>query len=126
MDVNEILLIDIFSKRLLFRFLGGRPITETAGIILVCFDGKYTWAYKKNTKNLKSLLTNFLHGGPLKTTSGAACGPRAAGWATLIYYKRGKVSSKIFNEKGIYSPLRNAFTKDGAWEIQNNQVVSEW
>jgi len=30
----------------------------------------------KNTKNLKSLLTNLLHRGPLKTTSGAACGPR--------------------------------------------------
>jgi len=27
---------------LLYKFLGGRPITETTGIILVCFDGKYT------------------------------------------------------------------------------------
>jgi len=34
--------IDIFSNRLLFKFLGGRPTTETAGIFLVCFDGKYT------------------------------------------------------------------------------------
>ena len=34
--------IDIFSKRLLYKFLGGRPVTETTGIILVCFDGKYT------------------------------------------------------------------------------------
>jgi len=33
---------NIFSKRLLYKFLGGRPITETKGIILVCFDGKYT------------------------------------------------------------------------------------
>ena len=40
--------IHIFSKRLLYKFLGGTPITETTGIILVCFDGKYTWwAYKK-------------------------------------------------------------------------------
>jgi len=34
--------IHIFSKRLLYKFLGGTPITETTGIILVCFDGKYT------------------------------------------------------------------------------------
>jgi len=33
----------------------------------------------KNTKNLKSLLTNLLHRRPLETTS------RAAGWATLAY-----------------------------------------
>jgi len=26
----------------LYKFLGGRPITETTVIILVCFDGKYT------------------------------------------------------------------------------------
>jgi len=32
----------------------------------------------KNTKNLKSLLTNLLHRGPLETTSGAA------GWAALL------------------------------------------
>jgi len=32
----------------------------------------------KNTKTLKSLLTNLLHRGPLKTTS------RAAGWAALL------------------------------------------
>jgi len=31
----------------------------------------------KNTKNLKSLLTNLLHRGPLKTT------PGAVGWAGL-------------------------------------------
>jgi len=31
-----------FSKCLLHELLGGRPITETTGIILVCFDGKYT------------------------------------------------------------------------------------
>jgi len=30
----------------------------------------------KITKNVKSLLTNLLHRGPLKTTSGAACGPQ--------------------------------------------------
>jgi len=42
--------IDIFSNRLLFKFLGGRPTTETAGIFLVCFDGKYTWAYTKILK----------------------------------------------------------------------------
>jgi len=34
--------IDIFSKCLLYKFLGGRSITETTGIILVCFDGKCT------------------------------------------------------------------------------------
>jgi len=32
------------------QVLGGRPITKTTGIILVCFDGKYTWAYKKIQK----------------------------------------------------------------------------
>jgi len=32
----------------------------------------------KNTENLKSLLTNVLHRGTLKTTS------RAAGWAALL------------------------------------------
>ena len=37
MDVNQIYKIGIFSKR-----LGGRPITETTGIILVRVDGKYT------------------------------------------------------------------------------------
>jgi len=63
---------------------------------------------------LKSLLTNFLHRGPHKTTSGAACGPWVARWAALIYYKRGKVSSKIFNEKDVSSPLRNVFTKNDA------------
>jgi len=44
---------------------------------LVCFDGKYTSAYKKVPKNLRSLLTDLLHRGPLQTTS------RAAGWAAL-------------------------------------------
>ena len=29
--------IDIFSKRLLYKFLGGRPITETTGIIFGVF-----------------------------------------------------------------------------------------
>jgi len=29
----------------------------------------------KNTKKIKSLLTNLLHDGPLETTSEAACGP---------------------------------------------------
>jgi len=29
------------------QVLCGRPRTETTGMILVCFDGKYTWAYKK-------------------------------------------------------------------------------
>jgi len=43
---------DIFEAFAL-QDLGGRPITEITGIILVYFDGKYTWAYKKNTKNLK-------------------------------------------------------------------------
>jgi len=33
--------IDIFSKLSLYTFLDDRPITETTGIILVCFDGKY-------------------------------------------------------------------------------------
>jgi len=33
----------------------------------------------KNTKSLKSLLTNLLHRRPLETTS------RAAGWAALVY-----------------------------------------
>ena len=34
----------IFSKRLLYKCLGGtgRPITEITFIILVCFDGKFT------------------------------------------------------------------------------------
>jgi len=36
------------------QVLGGRPITETTGIILVYFDGKYTWAYKKYEKFEKS------------------------------------------------------------------------
>jgi len=34
--------IPIFSKRLLCKFVGGRPITNTLGIIIVCFDGNYT------------------------------------------------------------------------------------
>jgi len=42
MDVNQIEKIDIFSKRLLYKFLGGRPTTETIGTILVCIVGKYT------------------------------------------------------------------------------------
>jgi len=41
MDVNQIYKIDIFLKRLLYKFLDGRPITETTDIILMCFDGKY-------------------------------------------------------------------------------------
>ena len=40
MDVNQIYKIDIFSRRLLYMFLGGRPITKTTGVILVCFDCK--------------------------------------------------------------------------------------
>jgi len=28
-------------KAFVIQFLGARPITETTGIILVCFDGKY-------------------------------------------------------------------------------------
>jgi len=59
---------DIFFKRLLYKPLGGRTTTETTGIILVCFDGKYVLQPIKNTKNLKSLLGNLLHHGPLKTT----------------------------------------------------------
>ena len=55
-------------------------ITETSGIILVCFDGKYSLLEPiKNTKKFKSLLTSLLHRGPLKTTSGAAV------WAALVY-----------------------------------------
>ena len=49
-DVHQIWKTGMFSKRLLYKFLGGRPITETTGIILVCFDGKYTWAYEKILK----------------------------------------------------------------------------
>jgi len=35
MDVNQIEKFYIFSKRLLYKFLGGRPVTETTRIILV-------------------------------------------------------------------------------------------
>ena len=54
MDVNQIWKINIFSKRFLYKFLGGRSITETTGIILMCFDGKYYLSLQKNAKNLKS------------------------------------------------------------------------
>ena len=64
----------IFSERLLYKFLGGRPITETTGIMLMCSDANILEPIK-TTKNLKSVLTN-LHRGPLKTISRAACGPR--------------------------------------------------
>jgi len=50
MGVNQIYKVDIIAKRLLYKFVGGRPITETTGIILVYFDGKYTWTYKKTLK----------------------------------------------------------------------------
>jgi len=53
MDLNQILKIDIFSKRLLYKFLSGRPIRETKGIIVVCFDDKYARVYKKILKILK-------------------------------------------------------------------------
>jgi len=42
MDVNQIKKFEIFWKRLLYKFLGGRPITDTTGIILVRFDSKRT------------------------------------------------------------------------------------
>jgi len=69
MDVSQILKIDIFSKRLLYKFLGGRPLTETTGIILVCFDGKYTRAYKKALK-LKVCLQTYYIAGHLKQPRG--------------------------------------------------------
>jgi len=34
--------IDIFSMRLLYKCLGGWPMTNTTGMILVCFDVKYS------------------------------------------------------------------------------------
>jgi len=49
----------------------------------------------KNTKNLKSLLTNLLHRGPLKTTSRAACSQRAAGWAALAKTNNAQLSRKL-------------------------------
>jgi len=39
-DCKSNQIIDRFSKPLLYKFLGGRPITE--GKMLVYFDGKYT------------------------------------------------------------------------------------
>jgi len=77
MDLNQLKKTDMFSKRLLYKFLGGRPIAETTGIVLVCFDGKYIWAYKKILKIKKSAYELI--------TSRAACGQRAAGWAALLY-----------------------------------------
>ena len=48
----------MYSKRLFYKFLGGRPLTETSGIVLVCFDGKYNWAYKKFKKSAYELITS--------------------------------------------------------------------
>jgi len=75
MDVNQISKIDIFSKRLLYKLLGGRPVTETTGIILCFLMANILELIK--ILNFESLLTNLLHRGPLKTTS------RATGWAAL-------------------------------------------
>jgi len=50
MDANQIQEIDIFSQRLLYKLLDGKPIAEITIIILVWFNGKYTWAYKKILK----------------------------------------------------------------------------
>jgi len=50
--------------------LGGRPITETTGIILVCFDGKYTWAYKKILKIKTVCLRTYYIAGYLKQPHG--------------------------------------------------------
>ena len=57
----------------LYKFVGGRLITETTGIILACFDKNFLEP-TKNTKNLTSLLTNLLHQGPFKQP----CAPHAA------------------------------------------------
>jgi len=62
--------IDIFSKRLLYKFLGGRPITEITGIILVRFDGKYTRAYKQVLKIKKVCLRTYYIADHLKQPRG--------------------------------------------------------
>jgi len=41
---------DMLSKGLLCKSFDDRPIAETTGIMLVCFDGKYTCAYEKILK----------------------------------------------------------------------------
>jgi len=79
MDVNQIWKIDIFSKRLLYKLFEGRPITETTGYNFGVLWWQIYLSLQKNTKNVKSLLTNLLHRGTLKTTSWSA------GWAALYY-----------------------------------------
>jgi len=39
---------------LVIQVFGGIPITETTGIIFVCFHCKHTWAYKKYQNFKKS------------------------------------------------------------------------
>jgi len=53
-----------------YKFLGGRPTTETTGMIMVVLMTILLEPIK-NTKNLKSLLVNLLHRRPLKTISRA-------------------------------------------------------
>jgi len=55
------------------QFLGAGPITETTGIILVCFDGKYTWADKKRLKIWKFCLRTYYSAG-LKQPQGPRVG----------------------------------------------------
>ena len=54
----------------LYTFLGGRPTTETICIILVCFDGKYTWVYNKMLKIEKVCLRTYYIADHLKRPRG--------------------------------------------------------
>jgi len=94
----------MLSKRLLYKFLDGRPITETMGIILVCFDSKYTWAYKKTLK-IKSLFTNLLHRGP---RVGQPCSTRTTLILCVSSLNINYQRSKLGYRRKINSTLRHS------------------
>ena len=96
---------DIFSKRLLYKFLGGRSITETTGIILVCFDGKYTWAYKKILKIWKVCLRTYCIEGHLKQPRGQHA---ARGLGSLDLHKAWEKSCGNSHFQN-HADLNNAF-----------------
>jgi len=94
------------------QFLGGVPITETIGIILVCFDGKYTWAYKKILKNWKICLRTYYIAGHIKQPRG----PRV-GQPWLMACK--SISSKI-----IQSDM-NYIAKNTSLQLATQAVTDE-
>jgi len=73
MDVNQISKIDIFSKHLLYKLLGGRPATETTGIILCVLMANILEPIKI-LKILKVYLRTYYIAGHLKQRRGPRVG----------------------------------------------------